>query len=110
MKGCTHILRSRDRGSERSAGRKRDERGAETHNLDRGSERSAGRERDERGAGLTNWGAGTKGERSVGKEQEEQGAGLTAWGAGTEGVRGQQAANRRNKGQDSHSGEQGQRE
>ena len=49
-------------------------------------------------------------ERSASREQEEQGAGLTSWGAGTEGVRGQQAANRRNRGQDSHPGEQGQRE
>ena len=49
-------------------------------------------------------------ERSAGSKQEERRAGLTSWGAGTEGVRGQQAANRRNEGQDSHLGEQGQRE
>ena len=53
---------------------------------------------------------GSKGrgsEKSAGNKQEEGGAGLTVWGAGTEGVRGQQAANKRNQGQDSQPGEQG---
>ena len=82
MRGRTHKLGSRDRGSERSAGSKQEEQGAR----------------------LTSWGAGTE----VSRQKTGGMRGRTHILGSRD--RGQQAANRRNKGQDLQPGEQGQRE